>query len=266
MYQLLWIVGIYLLVAAAAFVFQRKLLYFPNPERVTPAQAGLGGIEEISLKTPDGETLLAWFAPPRGDRPTLLYFHGNGGNLASRANRARQITSAGYGLYMLSYRGYGGSTGSPSEEAFMADAGLAYEDLTKRGAPPGKIVIYGESLGTGVATQLAARREARLLILESPFTSAVDVGARAYWFLPVRLLMADRFDSLAVIKDIDMPLLVLHGEADRIVPVEFGQRLFDAAGEPKMIWRVPGAGHEELYAHGAWEWIDERIETWPKSE
>jgi len=260
MNELLWVVAAYLFIVAAAFAFQRKLMYLPDTTRIQPAAMGLSGVEELTLSTSDGEKLVVWHAPARPGKPTLLYFHGNAGNLASRADRARAYSSAGYGLFMVSYRGYAGSTGSPSEQALVGDAVLAYDALAERGLKPDDIVFYGESLGSGVVVQLAMQRKGRLMVLEAPFSSAVDVAAGVYWFLPVRLLMWDRFESIAVIGKIAMPLAVLHGERDGVVPVALGRKLYAAASEPKELWLAPGAGHEDLYVHGAFEWIVSRIE------
>jgi fermentation-respiration switch protein FrsA (DUF1100 family) len=150
----------------------------------------------------------------------------------------------------LSYRGYGGSTGSPSEAGMIADARAAYAFATAR-VPAERIVVFGESLGTGVAVALAATQRIGRLILEAPFTSAVDIGARAYWYLPVRLLMKDPFRSDQRIAKVTAPLLVLHGERDRVVPIALGERLFALANEPKRFVRFPAGTHVDLDEHGA---------------
>jgi len=255
MKEMLWLLAAYLLVVAAAFAFQRKLMYFPDTARVAPRAVGLAGVEELVLETADGERLIAWFAPAREGCATFLYFHGNGGNVSYRADRIHAFTARGNGVLMLSYRGYGGSTGKPSERALVADGRLAYDALIARGVSPGRIVAYGESLGAGVAVPVAAEREVAALVLEAPFTSAVDVAARAYWFLPVRALMRDRFELVPQIGRVDAPVLVLHGERDRVVPARLGKALYEAASEPKALALYPEGGHEDLYAHGAWQRI-----------
>ena len=146
------------------------------------------------LKTPDGARLVAWYGKAKPGQPTLLYFHGNAGSLAVRAERIRRFMDEGWGVYMMTYRGYGGSTGSPSETANVADARLAYGALVQEGVDPASIILYGESLGTGVAVRLATERPAGGLILDAPYTSIVEVAAQAYPFLPVRYFLKDRYE------------------------------------------------------------------------
>lgn len=234
---------------------QRSLTYFPDPTRVAPASEGLTGVTEDTLKTPDGETLVAWWTPPAEGKPVVLYFHGNGGNIAIRSGRISLFQQAGFGVYMLSDRGYSGSTGTPNEPALVADAKLAYDTLVKRGVAPGKIVVFGESLGSGLAVQVAASRHVGGIVLDSPYTALPDVGARTYPWLPVHLLMSDRFDSLSVIKNVHAPLLIIHGDADSVVPYDLGLKLFEAANEPKKHLRLPGKGHVMPLRDGAWDTV-----------
>jgi fermentation-respiration switch protein FrsA (DUF1100 family) len=229
---------------------QRSLMYFPERLRVQPASAGFPAAEEVVLDTADGEKVIVWHVPPRGERPVILYFHGNGGSLRYRVDRFRALTAAGLGLVALSYRGYGGSTGRPTEAGLIADAAAAYAFAAAR-YPPQRLVFWGESLGSGVAVALAADHAVGGVVLEAPFTSAVDVGAGAYWFLPVRLLMKDQFRSDERIGAVRAPLLILHGERDRVVPFALGQRLFALANEPKRLVRFRDGGHVDLDAHGA---------------
>ena len=237
-------------ILALMYVFQRTLMYFPDTARTPPALAGLPQAEEVTLTTEDGERVIAWHVPPQGSKPVVLYFHGNGGALNLRANRFRNLVSDGNGLLALSYRGYGGSTGNPSEEGLIRDAGAAYQFAASRyGAA--RIVIFGESLGTGVAVATAAAHPAAALILDAPFTSAADVGASAYPFLPVRWLIQDSFRSDERIARVNVPLLVLHGEADRIIPISFAEKLFALAREPKRFVRFPRGGHVNLDEFGA---------------
>jgi fermentation-respiration switch protein FrsA (DUF1100 family) len=229
---------------------QRSLMYFPERLRVQPASAGFPAAEEVVLDTADGEKVIVWHVPPRGERPVILYFHGNGGSLRYRVDRFRALTAAGLGLVALSYRGYGGSTGRPTEAGLIADGAAAYAFAAAR-YPPQRLVFWGESLGSGVAVALAADHAVGRVVLEAPFTSAVDVGAGAYWFLPVRLLMKDQFRSDERIGAVRAPLLILHGERDRVVPFALGQRLFALANEPKRLVRFRDGGHVDLDAHGA---------------
>lgn len=253
--------AIYLVVAVAAFVLQRRLMYFPDPLRVEPSVFALAGVEERELQTADGVTLVAWHGRAAPAQPTLLYFHGNAGNLASRSERVRKYVERGIGIFILSYRGYGGSTGNPSERANVADAKLAYEALIKDGVAAEDIILYGESLGSGVAVQLAAEKPVGGLILDAPYTSIVDVAAKAYPYLPVRGFIFDRYDSMRYLSSITAPILVLHGEDDEVIPVSMGRAVYDAAKGLKEIVTFPGAGHSDHQLFGSYEevfrWIDD---------
>ena len=235
---------------ALMYVFQRALMYFPDSRRTPPALAGLPQAEEVTLTTSDGETLVAWHVAPRGDKPVVLYFHGNGGALDLRVGRFQWLIEDGTGLVALCYRGYGGSTGRPSEQGLIRDAIAAYDFAVKRYAPA-RIVLWGESLGTAVAIALAAEHKVGGLMLDAPFTSAADVGAAVYPFMPVRWLIKDPFRSDLRIARVSAPILIRHGERDWVVPIRFGERLFALAREPKRFLRVPEAGHEDLDEHGA---------------
>ena len=230
---------------ALMYLTQRALMYFPETARTPPNAAGLAQAEEIFLNTADGERVIAWHVAPRGDKLVVLYFTGNGGSLRYRTERFHILTADGTGLLALSYRGYGGSSGSPSEAGLIADAAAAYAFAAAR-YPADRIVLWGESLGSGVAIALAAKEPVRALALESPFTSAADVGAAAYPFAPVRWLMKDQFRSDALIGKVKAPILVLHGVRDRVVPFAFGERLFALASEPKRFMRFADGGHNEL--------------------
>jgi uncharacterized protein len=240
---------VYGLVAALMYVAQRSLMYFPDTTRTPPSSVGLAA-EEVTLDTADGEKLIAWHVPPRDGRPVVLYFHGNGGALDLRADRFRNLTSDGTGLLALSYRGYGGSSGRPSETGLLADADAAYAFAAAR-YPIERIVLWGESLGTGVATALAATKPVGRVLLESPFTSAADIAASTYFFLPVRLLMRDQFRSDERIGAVSAPVLVLHGERDSVVPIRYGERLYELIRAPKRFQRLPGAGHNDHDQFGA---------------
>ena len=229
---------------------QRSLMYFPDRVRTSPAAAGFPEAEEVVLDTADGEKVIAWHVPPRGERLVVLYFHGNGGSLSIRADRYRNIITDGTGLVALTYRGYGGSTGSPTEEGLIADARAAYAFAAAR-YPKERVAIWGESLGTGVAVALAAERQVARIVLQAPYTSAVDVGAAAYWYLPVRLLMKDQFRSDERIRKVNAPLLIIHGERDNVIPISHGERLLSLANEPKRLVRFPAGGHVDLDEHGA---------------
>jgi len=240
----------YAAVLLAAYLGQRRLMYFPDRIRTLPADVGLPNVEERALKTPDGERVIAWYGKARPGEPTLLYFHGNAGSLAARIERIRRFMGEGWGVYMMAYRGYGGGTGSPTETANVADARLAYGALVQEGVDPASIILYGESLGTGVAVRLATERPAAGLILDAPFTSIVDVAALAYPYLPVRYVLKDRYESEKYIAQVHMPLLILHGERDPVIPVAMGRALLALANEPKRLATFPNAGHSDIYIDG----------------
>jgi fermentation-respiration switch protein FrsA (DUF1100 family) len=248
-----WLIGVLVVFGGfVAFMYfaQRSLMYFPDTRRTPPADAGLPGAQEVVLDTADGEKVIVWHLPPRGNKPVMLYFHGNGGSLAYRVDRFRALTGDGTGLVALSYRGYGGSTGSPTEPGLLADGYATYDFAVAR-YPAERIVLFGESLGTGVAIALAAERKVDRIILQAPFTSAVDIGAAAYPFLPVRLLMKDQFRSDERIGKVKVPILILHGALDWVVPLAYGERLYKMANEPKRLVRFPRGDHNDLDSQGA---------------
>jgi uncharacterized protein len=229
---------------------QRSLMYLPDIARVSPAAAGLPRAEEITLTTADSERLVVWHVAPRTDSPVIFYFQGNGGNLRHRANRFDRLVQDGFGMVAVSYRGFGGSTGSPSETGLLLDAAAAYAFCTELYAAE-RIAVWGESLGTGVAVALASKQLVGRLILEAPFTSAVEIAGLSYPLIPVSLLMKDQFRSDARIGAITVPTLVLHGERDRVVPIAFGERLYSAIRAPKRFVRFADGEHEGLDVHGA---------------
>jgi fermentation-respiration switch protein FrsA (DUF1100 family) len=241
---------VYGLIGLAAYLGQRRLMYFPDRARTLPAEVGLAGVEERVLKTPDGARVVAWYGKARPGEPTILYFHGNAGSLAARAPRIERFMGEGWGVYMMTYRGYGGGTGRPTEAANVADARLAYGALLLEGVEPSSVVLYGESLGSGVAVRLATERRVAGVVLDAPYTSVVKVAAATYPFLPVRLLLADRYESETYIAQVRAPLLVLHGERDNVIPVAMGRELFRLANEPKRLAVFPNGGHSDLYVDG----------------
>jgi fermentation-respiration switch protein FrsA (DUF1100 family) len=236
-------------------------MYFPDGTRVPPTNYGLLGVVERVLDRPDDARVVGWYGRAAPGRPTVLYFHGNAGNLASRSERVRKYTARGFGIFMLSYRGYSGSTGSPTERANVADAILAYDALRKDGIAPEDIILYGESLGSGVAVQVAAEKPVGGVVLDAPYTSIVDVAAGAYPFLPVRPFMFDRYETMRHLREVKAPLLIVHGEDDEVIPVEMGRAVYAAANSPKEIVTFPGAGHSDHHLHGSTEeifrWIEE---------
>jgi uncharacterized protein len=241
---------LYVALTASVYFAQRSLMYFPDIAHVAPAAAGLPEAEEVPLTSADGTQIHIWFVAPRDNKPVIIYFHGNGGSLPGRVDRFRQLIQEGIGLVGVEYRGYGGSGGTPSEQGLIDDAKAGYDFAAARYTVP-QIVAWGESLGSGVAVALAAEKPVGRLILEAPFTSTEAVGARHYWYLPVRFLMKDQFHSDERIGKVTAPLMIMHGVQDRTVPYAMGEQMFELANKPKHIVRFLDGGHEDLDSHGA---------------
>ncbi len=249
---ILVVLGVYLVILVGLFAFQRKLLFFPDRTIPHLESSDVSQMSVASYRTADNLSLNSWYkSPPVPEAPVLVYFHGNAGHIGDRGSKVRPFLDAGFGVLLASYRGYGGNPGRPSEKGLLADGAAALAFLDAQGVVRTRIVLYGESLGSGVAVALAGKTEIGAVILEAPFTSVVDVGAAAYPWVPVRLAIRDRFDSLSRIANISAPILVVHGELDRTVPIVFGRRLLAAASEPKSGHFFPFAGHNDLHDHGA---------------
>ncbi len=262
---ILWLVGIYVVVLIGALLLNRHFIYLPSPDRITPVEAGVSGVSEIDLHAKDGTLLVVWYAPARPGKPTLLYFTGNAGSAMHRSEKITRIQNDGYGVLMMNYRGSGGSGGSPSEKALVADAFHIYDWLIANGVPANEIVAYGESIGTGVATQLAEAKPMRALVLEAPLTSVPDAGQKAYFFLPLRLVLQDQFRNLDRIGNVRVPLLIVHGERDAVIPPSHGRRIFEAANEPKRFVAFPDAEHNDLFSRGAWDAVRRFLEDLPQT-
>ena len=253
------IAGLLLVVTALMLVFERRLLYFPfRALEATPADYQLA-YEEAFLTTEDGVKIDAWLLPARDATLTVLLCHGNAGNMSHRLHRAALMQQRlGVSVLLFDYRGYGRSEGEPDEQGTYRDARAAYRFLAEtKGRRPEAIVIFGESLGTAVAVQLALEKPARALVLESPFTSIPEMARAAYPFLPpVGPLIRTRYETLRKIPSLKMPLLVFHGAHDPVVPFAQGRRVFEAAPEPKRFVALPDAGHNDTYVSGGdayWE-------------
>ena len=237
----------YAVFCVALGVMQKRLMYFPDPAKFVPTEWALKELRPLPVTTEDGLTITSWYAPARKpDKFTIAFFQGNAGHLGYRNYKVRPWLDAGYGVLMIGYRGFG-NPGAPSEEGLYNDARASIDALHTKGLPDKALVLYGESMGTGVAVQMATEYEAAALILESPYTSLPDVGSDRYPLVPVRFLMRDKYDSLSKIREVHMPLLLMHGEIDQIVPVKFGKMLFAAANEPKQAEFIPDAGHNDVY-------------------
>lgn len=235
---------------ALLYLLQRRLLYLPpQTERTAPGAVGFPA-EEVILDTADGERVIAWHLPARAGKFVVIYFHGNGDVLALRIPRLREAFTEGTGLVALSFRGYAGSTGHPTESGLIADAMAAY-DFTAAHYAPERIVVWGFSLGTGPAVALAAERPIGKLILEAPYTSIADVAASLLPLVPVNLLLKDQFRSAERIGKVTAPLLVMHGARDPGIAIRFGERLFALAREPKRFVHFADGGHDNLDLHGS---------------
>jgi uncharacterized protein len=240
--------ALYAAIVAFFYVSQGALLYPAGREKVSARAAGLADFADVTLATEDGEQIVGWYKAAEPGRVTLLYFHGNGGSLLNRRDRAKLLTAGGRGLLLVSYRGYSGSTGTPSEAGLRTDARTAYDWLVAR-ASPERLVLYGESLGSGVAVRLATERPVAGLILDAPFTSTADVAGHHYWYLPVWLLR-DQYRSIDRIHELKCPVLVMHGERDGVIPIALGERLYAAAPEPKRFVKLPGVDHVSVLEQG----------------
>jgi hypothetical protein len=247
------LIAVYVAMLLVLYVTQRQLLYVPDVQPPDLAAVGLAHVMgPVATRTDDGLDLLAWYRPPAANpAPVLVYLHGNAGHIGNRAERIRPYLEAGFGVFLVEYRGYGGNPGRPSEPGLYADARAALDYLREQGIGADRVVLYGESLGTGVAVQMAVERGCAALVLEAPFTSVAAVAQSRYWMFPVRPLVRDKFDSLAKIGRLRCPLFVMHGERDRVIPVRFGRELFAAAPEPKEGRWFPDGTHVDFDEHGA---------------
>jgi uncharacterized protein len=235
--------SLYAMLVVLLYMNQDRMLFAASRDHRSPAEIGLAEARELYMKTPDGETLVAWHRPPDEGMPTMLFFHGNGGTISNRSDRFEFYAERGLGILFVEYRGYGASTGKAGEAGFKTDARTAYDWLLSQDIVSSNIVIVGESLGTAVATQLASDVRCAALLLEAPYNSVVDVAADRYWFVPVRLLIKHRFDAGSVIGQVRAPVLIQHGTRDSTIPIRFAKALFASAGEPKTFVEIPDGTH-----------------------
>ena len=252
-----------LLIAYAAVVvciwfFQDRLVYFPQKTHTagrTPGAAG-AAYDDFGVKTEDGETLNVWWVPSPSPRGAVLFLHGNAGNISQRIDYALMFKRLGYNTLLIDYRGYGKSSGKPSEQGTYRDAEAAWRWLAhERAFPEHNIVIFGESLGGAVAAWLAARHRPRAVILESTFTSALDLGAALYRFLPVRLISRLKYDTLGQLQYVDAPVMIIHSRGDDIVPFAHAERLYAAAKSPKAFLEIYGT-HNNGSVYMRPDWVD----------
>lgn len=242
--MVLVVVGALLLLWSA----QRRLIYFPDPRLPAPAAVGLSRVETVEIALEEEASVRGWFVAGSSGpvRFSVIVFNGNAGNRAYRAPLAAALQRLGCNVLLFDYRGFGDSVGSPTEQGLLADARAARSYLASRGdVRADRLVYFGESLGTAVATKLAIESPPAALILRSPFTSLVDVGAYHYPVLPVRWLLRDRFSAIDAIASVRAPVLIVAGDHDTIVPLDQSRRLFDRAVEPKRLVIVKGADHND---------------------
>lgn len=238
-----------------------NMIYHPRTEMVAP---NFPETEVVRIATEDGESLIAWYRAPQPGQPIFLFFDGNGGRPQIWEGRWRRITESGAGFLAVYYRGYSGSTGRPSERGLHIDARAGYDWRIARNYQPRDIIIHGFSLGSGVAVKLATERTARALILEAPFTGVDDVVG-AYLTPVSAMLVRDRFRSRDWIGDVHMPVLIVHGDRDTVIPFEQGQRLYALANEPKQFVRMSGSDHATLVRDGIYPHIAAFLSEHPAS-
>lgn len=245
-------VGGYALLVGGLYFGQRALMYYPDQTVPDPADNDVPEMRAVRVAVGGGIEILAWWHPPRTPaHHAIVYFHGNAGHIGERAFKAREMIDAGFGVLLAGYRYNAGSGGAPSEEALIADARVVLRYTVDRGIAMERIVLYGESLGSGIAVALAAYNDVGGLILETPYSSVAEVAQARYWFTPAKWLVRDRYDSMDRIGWVRAPIMIFHGDADTIIPIEFAKRLHDAAPDPKEAHFLPGGTHTDLYDLGA---------------
>jgi fermentation-respiration switch protein FrsA (DUF1100 family) len=234
--------------AAIMALMQNSLIYHGQPiDKPTP-----DNVTAINVTTDDGQALTGWYIAGEPAKPTILHFHGNVGNIEWRYVKVMHYVNAGYPVLLAGYRGYGGNSGTPNEQGLYEDARAYIKWLkSEKQLNENQIILYGESLGSGVATQMANEINEAALILEAPFTRLPDVAAQTYFFLPVHLLMTEKFHNIDKIATIQSPLFIVHGERDLVTYAKQAQALYNAAEEPKELLLIPEAGHNNLYDYNA---------------
>ncbi len=246
------LVGLLFAVSPWWDMLDHQYIYFPEPMEQGDWRAASGlPLEDVWLTTDDGTRLFAWYVEATPRRGVLLWCHGNAGNISHRLDNLSALYRRGLSVLLFDYRGYGLSKGRPSEAGFYQDALAAYDHLqTERGIPSSEVVVFGRSLGSPVAGAVADQRETAGLVLESPFPSVEAVARIWYHGLPVHHLLRARFDLAKRLATIHTPILIIHGDRDEIIPLSLGETVYAAAREPKSIYRIPGAGHNDTYLVG----------------
>ena len=242
---------IYLIIGLFLFFFQRKIIFNTSGIPKKPEYYGLLDVKEVSVTTSDGLSLLSWYKKAKNNNPTLLYLHGNSFDIGERSYRIERYLKHDWGILLLAWRGYSGNKGKPTEKNLYEDAESALRWLKKNNQVDRKeIVLYGESLGTGVAVELGTRYVFKSIVLEAPFTSIYDIAKKRYKIYPTKFLVLDKFENLTKINNISSPLLVISGKKDEIVPHTHSKLLFDKANNPKESLFIDEAMHNNLYDFG----------------
>lgn len=245
-------VALYGLMLGGLYFGQRALMYHPDPTVPFPHRHDVPEMEAVRVPVSGGVEVLCWWHPPEtGNHPVVVYFHGNAGHIGERGYKVRHMIDAGYGVLLTGYRYNAQSGGKPSEELLLADGRALVEHVESQGVAPERLVLYGESLGSGIAVALASERNVGALVLETPYSTMAEVAQSHYWYAPAKWLVRDSYDSMARIGRVRAPILLFHGDADTTIPVRFAKRLFEAAPEPKEARYFPGGAHTDLYEHGA---------------
>ncbi|MGD9639274.1 MAG: alpha/beta hydrolase [Alphaproteobacteria bacterium] len=246
------ITKLYLMFLLLVYFIQRFLLYYPDQNSPSPEKLGVNGFQKVVYNTSDNLKLFGWYKTPQKQKngesmPTIIFFHGNADKAAYGAVKLYPLVVRGFGLLLVEYRGYSGNEGKPTEDGLIEDARTALAFLIKQDCKLNDVIIYGHSLGSGVATALAAENNTSALILESPYSSILSVAKDKFWFLPVKLMLKDTYRSDLRIKKVKSPLLIIHGQKDNLISIKEGERLFELANMPKEMVKIPNGQHMNLY-------------------
>ena len=258
---LIIIAVVYFSILIFLFVFQRNILFVPDRSTPSLTETNVSEMSAVNIETKDGLFLISWFYRGKVEKPLIIYFQGNAGNIGDRDYKARFLIDNDYSVLLLGYRGYGGNKGQPSEEGLRNDGEAALEFANREGFGASNIVLYGESLGTGVVVDLGTRAKFKGMVLEAPYTSIEALAKKRYWFIPVSYLLKDKFDSINKVSRLTSPTLVLHGDSDKVINLDYGQQLYDAMPQPKNFARIPGGGHSNLFDFGAGDEIISFIDS-----